>query len=199
MLLEKCCKNCQIIKPITEYSLASSNRGGYSHTCKRCKADHSSNYYKTLAGVISGIYNCQLQSSRTRLHPAPTYTKQELTTWLHNQNVEIIFSDWVDSNYNTFLRPSVDRIDSTQPYSFDNIRLVTWKENSDAAYEERKTCKRVTKQNKKIEQLTTDGKHVAIYLSQAHAARDTGFCRTNINHTCQGYREAAHGFLWRYA
>lgn len=199
MLLEKCCKNCSITKSITEYSLAHSTKDGYSHQCKMCKAQHSRNYYKTLAGVISGIYNCQLQSSRTRLHPAPTYSKQELTTWLYSQNVEILFNNWVSSNHNTNLRPSVDRIDSTRPYSFDNIRLVTWKENNSAAAEERKTCKHVTKQNKKIEQLTLDGLHVETYLSQAHAARTTGFCRTNINHTCQGHREAAHGFLWRHA
>lgn len=199
MLTEKNCKKCLNVKSLTEFSKSTGNKDGYSHQCKECKAEHSRNYYKTLPGVVTRIYNNELQASKQRKHLAPSYNKQELSDWLYKQDLSSLFNTWVKSNYDKNLSPSVDRINSTKGYSFDNIRLVTWQENNDVAYEERKICKRITQQCKKIEQLTLNGRHVKTYLSQAHAARETGFCRTNINHTCQGHRETAHGFLWRYA
>lgn len=198
MLTEKKCKKCNTYKPFTEYSKSPSNKDNRSHECKECKAEHSRNYYKTLPGLIARIYNGEIQASKQRGHHLPAYSKQELANWLYLQGLNNLFTIWVKSNYDKNLSPSVDRINSTEGYTFNNIRLVTWKENNDAAYEERKTCKRVTRQCKKVEQLSLTGESIATYLSQAHAARVTGFCRTNINHTCQGHREAAHGFIWRY-
>lgn len=194
----KICKKCNTFKPFYDYSKATSSKDNYNYQCKECKAAHSRNYYKTLPGLITRIYNGELQASKQRGHMMPSYSKQELADWLDLQDLNSLFNTWVKSGYNKNLSPSVDRIDSTQGYTLKNIRLVTWKENNDAAYEERKSCKRVTQQCRQVEQLTLIGQSIKIYLSQAHAARETGFCRTNINHVCQGYREVAHGFLWRY-
>lgn len=198
MTTGKICQRCNTLKPLHEYSINKTNRDNYSHQCKECKAEHSRNYYKTLPGLVTRIYNGEISASKQRGHSKPSYSKQELANWLYLQGLNTLFNTWVKSNYDKNLSPSVDRITSTEGYTFNNIRLVTWKENNDAAYEERKICKRITRQCKKVEQLTLTGAHIKTYLSQAHAARDTGFCRTNINHACQGHREAAHGFLWRY-
>lgn len=37
-MIEKCCNKCYIIKQISEFSKAKSNKDGYSNTCKPCKA-----------------------------------------------------------------------------------------------------------------------------------------------------------------
>jgi hypothetical protein len=48
------------------------------------------------------------------------------------KNFKVLYKNWVKSGYEKNFRPSVDRLDSTKGYSFDNIRLVTWKENNNA-------------------------------------------------------------------
>jgi hypothetical protein len=197
--MKRNCKRCLKLKLLTEFSRAPSNKDGHSLVCKSCVAEHVKKYYKTVPGIISNIYNGEITASVQRGHKPPTYTKQELSDWLHANGLIRLFNNWELSGYVKNLRPSVDRINSTEGYSFTNIRLVTWKENNDAAYEERKSCKRVTRQCQKIVQLTLSGEYMKTHLSISKAARDTGFCRTNINYACKGGRPEAHGFVWQYA
>jgi hypothetical protein len=197
--MKKNCKSCLKLKALVEFSKAHSNKDGYNSFCKICVADRVKQYYKTIPGIVTHIYNGEKTASKQRGHSLPTYNKQELNNWLHNNGLIILFNSWKNSGYKKELKPSVDRINSTEGYSFSNIRLVTWKENNDIAYEERKNCKRVTKQCKEVKQLTEDGILVYQFKSIANAARATGFCRTNINHACATGKELAHGFRWQYA
>jgi hypothetical protein len=41
-----------------------------------------------------------------------------------------LYNNWIDSGYKKSDKPSVDRIDDYKGYSFDNIQLMTWKENN---------------------------------------------------------------------
>lgn len=198
MLTHKKCVKCNNIKILTEFSLANSNADGYNNTCKKCVAIRTRAYYKTLPGVITRIYNGEKQASKDRNHPMPTYTKKELSLWLYDNGIEKIYLIWKSSKYQKNLSPSVDRLNSTLPYTFNNIRLVTWKDNNEIAYIERKNCKRITKQCKEINQLTLNDEIIQTFGSIAHAARETGFCRTNINFACKKGRDIAHGYKWEY-
>lgn len=85
---------------------------------------------RTLSGHTSIAYNNQRASSRQRKHPMPTYTKFQLIDWVMSQdNSKKLFEDWISSDYDSNLAPSVDRLNDDKGYSFDNIRLVTWIEN----------------------------------------------------------------------
>jgi hypothetical protein len=188
----KYCKVCNVFKTFESFSARTSK-------CKPCTAAYVREYNKTLPGCVTRIYGSERCASKPRKHPAPAYTKKELSTWLYKNGLEALFTAWKNSGFKKELVPSVDRLNSTLPYTLDNIRLVTWKENNDAAYRERKSCKRVTAQCKEIQQLTPTGDVVGTHKSIAIAARNTGFCRTNINFVCRGKRELAHGYRWQYA
>ncbi len=199
MNTRKTCRICKESKKLNEFSLASGNLGGYNHRCKRCVADHAKIYYKTLPGLITHIYNNEKQASRDRGHVAPRYTKKELISWLYKQNIQRQYTLWENSGYLKDLRPSIDRLNSTQPYTMRNIRLVTWKENNDAAYSERKSCKRVTAQCRSIHQLDETGNIINTFKSIALASRETGIQRTNINAACSGkITHKAGGYYWKY-
>lgn len=169
--------------------------------CKQCVCLRNKEYWRTSIGRISQIFAIQTQCSKQRQHPAPDYTKAEFTTWAFNNGLDQLMAAWVTSGYDKDLIPSVDRHDPNNGYSLSNIRLVTWKENNDKAYADRKSCKHITKQNRRIEQLTVTGQHIAYHKSVASAARTTGAVRTNINSMCAGRPalKSVGGFVWRYA
>lgn len=50
-----------------------------------------------------------------------------------------------------------------------------------------------------IEQLTIDGAFIRKWKSRSEIVSETGFSGGNITMACQGKRDTAHGFKWRYA
>lgn len=197
----KNCRRCGQLKGLEAFSKASKNADGRSHTCKPCVVERNREYWRTPLGRMSYIYAGQQVASRERGHPAPQYSREELTAWALSQGLEQLTLKWAASGYPKDLAPSVDRLDDFKGYSLDNIQLVCWKDNNEKMYAHRKEGKRITRQNKRIEQLSLDGRHIAFHPSIAFAARATGAVRTNINAMCAGkpHLKSVGGFIWRYA
>ena len=197
----KHCNRCDALKSHSMFSVQRSNKGGYSHVCKACVVLRNVEYWRTPPGRISQIFAVQAVCSRQRNHPPPAYSRKELTEWAIGQGLFALADAWRNSKYEKDLSPSVDRLDANLGYAFGNIRLVTWAENNEKAYEDRKACSHVTRQNRRVEQLTVDGAHVAYFESIASAARATGITRSNINGMCMGkpHVKSVGGFLWRHA
>ena len=60
----------------------------------------------------------------------PDYDRKWLTAWLISRdNFKDMHTKWIESNMESSLKPSVDRINPLKPYTKDNIQLVTWGEN----------------------------------------------------------------------
>lgn len=184
---------------LSEYSVAKSNLDGLSKACKKYKSEYTKNYVKTRKGKVTQIYNSQKASSKQRGHSRPLYTKDELENWMYEHGYEDMFIAWKNSGYTSDNSPSVDRIDPMKGYSFNNIQLVLWKNNNEKAYEDRKSCKHVTKQSRQVLQLNSEGKVLAKFESIASAARQTTIQRTNINACCTGKQPHAGGYYWKYA
>lgn len=199
--MQKKCRRCNQLKDYTHFSRAEKNKDGYANTCKPCVSLRNRDYWRTPTGRMSFIYNTQKYNSRVRGHPAPAYTQHELTDWAFKQGLQRLVTEWAAAGYPKDLAPSVDRLDDSKGYHLDNIRLVTWTENNNKMYVNRKSCSRVTIQNQQIQQLSFEGHLINTYDSIAHASRLTGITRTNINNVCKknGTRKSAGGYIWRYA
>ena len=199
--MTKTCKRCEIDKPVDMYSAAKSNKDGYSHVCKACVCARNKEYWRTPVGRMSQLYAAQVVNSKVRNHPVPTYSRQELTEWAFKNGLENLVTVWKDSGFDSLLSPSVDRLDPNKGYDLLNIRLVTWNENNEKNYTDRKNCTHVTSQNRAVRQLSLSGRPLAEYASIANAARTTGITRININDVCRGkpHCKTAGGFLWEYA
>ena len=76
-----------------------------------------------------GLYFDQRRGSEKRGHPYPPYTLDEFREWLLANSFDILFDRFEQSGYDKWLRPSADRIDSSLPYTFDNLQLITWRKN----------------------------------------------------------------------
>ena len=199
--MTKHCKKCTEEYPLDKFSKAKNNADGYSSVCKPCRVSINKEYWRTQIGRLSQIYSVQRMTSKQREHDPPTYTLKELSFWANSNGFFRLWSAWRDNAFIKALTPSIDRLDPTKGYSLNNIRLVTWTENNDKAYTDRKSCVHITKQNRGVNQLTVCGKHIATYGSISAAARHTGITRVNINDVCRGKKSChtAGGFCWEYS
>ena len=142
----KTCRVCGLNATCTEeLSLFKKNKASLLGVEDRCKICHNLaklEWNRTKAGKICKIYSKQVQSSKRRNMPLPTYSKDELRDWLMaSQEFHHIFNLWIISGFDTRLAPSIDRVDPYKSYTFDNIEVMTWNENDIKGRTERKVLK----------------------------------------------------------
>lgn len=197
----KTCFKCGISKPLHDYYTHERMKDGYLNKCKACtKLDVRSSlvdYGLTEKGVIRVIYKTQVRNSRIRQHRLPDYSKADLAMWMYSNGYKNLFDTWVDSGYKKSKKPSVDRINSNLPYSFENITLVTWNENKLNQAKEYKTgegssgkkCKPVLKINPNLEVVHR-------YVSYNQAVRENGVHMEGSIR--KGYADRKLNFFWCY-
>lgn len=83
--------------------------------------------YRNMESRIKGI-----QWRKAHLYEGKELiSRDEFYNWAMNKpEFHRLFEDWVSSDYDRKLSPSVDRIDSSKGYTLDNMEWVTHSENS---------------------------------------------------------------------
>lgn len=98
------------------------------------KAEVQKKRRQTPRGWCKTTFNTMRANSKRRNMPGPDFTYQEFANFIEQQpHFYMLFDNWKKSDFDRWYRPSLDRIDNNKRYSFDNVRLVTWKENHLAA------------------------------------------------------------------
>lgn len=190
----KSCNTCRKQLPLTEFRIRKENRssrygsrGPYSYhlsECKQCEREKDSAYRKTIPGLISNIYGHQKEASNRRGHSKPQYSKSELSEWiLSHHNFQSLYDNWVASDYDKNLSPSVDRLDDRIGYNFNNIQLITFEENNS------KPKPLIYKQ---VFQYSKELNFIATYASVKLASVHTGIRSQNISRYCLGHRNHKH-------
>lgn len=145
---------------------------------------------RTPNGVITTLFISMKRRSKQRKHAPPKFTKVQLTKWLYDNGFQKLYDDWVNSGYNRWKKPSCDRLDDSKGYSFDNMRLVTWKENHD------KNKKELEKKSRKaIQQVDLDGTVTKEWESIAQARRELGF---EVKNALKRRNLAVDGYYYEY-
>jgi hypothetical protein len=173
----KVCFKCGKKKPLSEFYKHKGMKDGHLNKCKECAKKDSRNnhrtsskyedsYDKTEKGVIRVIYKTQKLHSKDRGHPLPAYSKKELAEWMYKNGFKELYNNWVKNGYDNKLKPSIDRLDDNKPYTFDNIRLVTWQENIEH---------RLKYIRKKVYCLDENFNLLKIYNSITEAINDVGY------------------------
>lgn len=147
-------------------------------------------YEKTFIGVIKRMYDSQKSNSKTRGREMPSYSKDEFIEWVLNQpNYKTIYKNWVESNYSKELIPSVDRPDSSKPYTLDNIKLMTWQENNKLGQKER---------SKTVELINLKTLEKRVFESVRKAAEEINSSHSNIIKVLNGSRNTVKGYTAKY-
>lgn len=99
-------------------------------------------------------------------------------------------------------KPIIDHIDENKTNnSLDNLRWVTYSENTVAYNKKRAEANPENKQNqksRKIAQYTLDGKLVATFNKMSEISKATGIDKYGIYCTCYGKLRSNGGFMWRF-
>ena len=188
------CKICKEDKPVQEFY--KSNKS----SCKECvkirnrSQDHTAKD-RTEKGVVRVLFKTMKRHQRLRGHGELPFTKQDFIIWLENTNFKTLYNKWVKAVYEKDLKPSVDRLDDFHGYSFENMRLVTWKDNHEHQIcdilegkgTSGKRCKSLGKFNKEGELLST-------YVSYQDVRRKEGYC---VHYPVKNKRPCKKGYLWK--
>ena len=194
----KICTDCKLPKKLSKFSKDRSGSDGLQHVCKSCNKIRVKEYHHTKDGLISRIYNSQIQSSKKRNQPAPTYSKLELKDWLFSQKIfHELFDNWRASGFDKMTIPSCDRDDDYLGYRLARIELKTWKENSDRGSSDRKNGIN-NKHSKSVLQFTKGNVFIKEFYSTAQASRELNISQTGISKVCRGKYKSAGGYIWQY-
>lgn len=156
-------------------------------------------YERTKKGVCDRIYWSQVQSSKQREYDLPSYSREELRDFiLTNPMFDVLYDEWVKSDYDRWKKPSIDRINDYKPYTLDNIQLMTWKENNEKAHLDMKNGIN-NKQNKIVYQYGSKGNFIKEHYSINQASREIiNTTPIDIIRSCKGDRISCGGFIWSF-
>ena len=144
-------------------------------------------FRKTKKGILTNSYSKQKKRKKV------DYSLKELhDAFLNDKRFNRLFNEWVKSNYNKDLKPTIDRINCKRGYYFGNIQCLTWAENR---YKQRMETNIF--RAKKIISIK-DGVVVGVFKSVSDAVRETKIMQGNISSCLTGKRKSCGGYVWRY-
>lgn len=188
----KKCKKCERNKEEKDFYT-------YHNKCKECEKDIETEKHRTTDGLIRKTYLTQKASEKRRGRTGPEYSYEEFKVWFKEQgNFLELYTKWLESGFKKDLRPSVDRKKDSVGYTFDNIELMTWNENSKKAYKDR-IDGNSNSNNIAIIQITKEGIEIKEFHSAAKAGRKLKTNSSHIVACCKNKRKTAAGYKWRYS
>lgn len=129
--------------------------------------------------------------------------KQDLINWLIYNGIIEKFRHYINSGYLKDVKPSIDRIDDYKGYSFDNMQLITWKENRLKGVKSEKhkiNSSIINKKNfsKTVYQYDKSYNLINTFSSCVEASIVTKIHAVDINRVCLSQRKSSHGFYFSY-
>lgn len=200
MVKEKKCAKCNEAKSLIEFYKQSKQKDGHGVWCKECCYQYDINKKRTKKGLIQISYKHQRAHSKRRGHDLPNYTKNELVKWAFSKpEFHKLYENWIKSEYNKLLIPSFDRKRSRESYSFDNLQIVTWRQNMLNGRNEIKTGANWFSHtpHKPVVGINMKSGNKLKYISIQEAGRN-GFSATKVCACCKGKRKTHYGYKWEY-
>ena len=190
------CSKCKIIKDDSMFGKSKETISGLQSWCKKCKAEARIEKYRTPYGLVSTIYQGQMNRSKKRGHHLPKYSRDELYNWcVEQENFIELFNKWKESCCDKKKSPSIDRLDDSKGYCFTNIRLVSFQENMNKSHKDSKDGTG-TRETVVVLQYTKKGEFIREFRSVAFASRELNIIQQNIFKVLNGERNSAGGFIW---
>lgn len=158
-------------------------------------------------GWYSKVFNAMRYRSKVRFGEDLPFTKDEFVEWVgsnYGDMFDQLFTDYVASDCEKELCPSIDRFNDYENYTFSNMRLTTWKDNDEKGRysdKNKESCARIAREywSKPVLQLSLTGELINEFPSTREAERVLGFVdHSTIAKCCRGVKRTHKGFKWKY-
>ena len=173
------------------------------------KVEYSKKYRLEHKGDIkfwfTKTYGRLKRDNKNKFNLLLPFSKDEFKEWINSNykyKLEKMLNDYKESDYKKDLCPSIDRIDDYKSYTFDNMQLITWKENNDKgriSLKNKKQCSEMAKRvwSKKVIQKDLDGNVIATFNSTHDIERKLGYDSSLIARACR-LNKVSKGYRWEY-
>jgi hypothetical protein len=157
-----------------------------------------------MTGWFNVHWSSMNQRQRGKFGKDLEFDRWDFEKWIIDNNFKKfyeLFFKWANSGYITDLCPSIDRINCYEEYNYTNIQLITWLENKEKGWTEKKemaisAMNDMTK--KAVIKLNIQGEYLDRYESLSEAGRKNDMSTGDICNCCQGKRKTAKGYRWIY-
>lgn len=149
---------------------------------------NNQDYRKSKKGVLTNMYD-----HMRRRHPVEFTLQQFHDKYLNDKKYNRLYNEWVNKNYHTQFKPSLDRINNKLGYTFENTQMLTWAENryKQSAYDGKRGRKG------KVIQMQGD-KIINIFKSQRECVKKLGISQSNLSSVLNGKRNYVSGYSFIY-
>lgn len=160
---------------------------------------------RTKTGWHTKTYSRMKRDNKNKFGLPLPFSKDEFIQWInikYENKFDILFANYVDSECDKYLNPSIDRIDDYKSYTFENMQLITWKENDlkgTRGVKNKISCAEVGKRycSKTVIQLDENKNEIMRFSSTHEAERVLGYDSSLIAKACRkGFK--SKGCYWKY-
>ncbi len=149
-------------------------------------------FRRSKKGVLCHLLNRQKIRSQLKGWEMPDYDLGWMyDRFLFDPTFNRLYQAWVDSGYDRWFIPSIDRIDPTLPYTKSNIQMISYRDNARKADAGERARTEVI-------MCDLDGTEIRIFRSMSEASAATGASPGNIGSCCRDQRYTAKGYRWKY-
>lgn len=145
------------------------------------------------------IYSYQKKRSKSRGYNPPEYSRLELMEWMVSQpRYRKLMEDWLSSGKKTKLKPCCSRINYSIGFRFDNMQLVTYKENLRKHQPKLRKPRPELMGHENIIGVHKKTGEVIEFRSFADAENHFNMAGSGIRRVLNGEGETAFGYVWSY-
>jgi hypothetical protein len=178
----KTCSSCGIEKRLSDFYHQSNKKDGHRYVCKACYDEqlinaHLKNPWKRT------LRNAKQRCTSQNVDNYERYGGRGIKCLITEDEIKELW--FRDKAYN-MKKPSIDRKDNDENYTFDNCRFIEFGENA------------AKDKLRPILQFTRDNKFIKEWDSAAEIERCLNFAHNNISVCCTGKRQQAYGFNWKF-
>ena len=138
----KRCANCEDMLPLESFNLDRQKKSGFSSYCKDCCKEQNKEKYSKISSNHDWKLEQTLRASKNRASKKGlehTLTLEQLKSLYPPDNKCPVFDIELSWGFPKDNSPSLDRVDSSKGYTFENCQIISNKANrikADATLEE---------------------------------------------------------------